>query len=135
MAVVALTDATVLVNATNISTWVTSVTLDAQVNELDSETMGDTWEEVLPGLKSGSLKLELNNDFAASQLDSILWPLFGTVVTFEIRPTSAVVGTSNPKWTGSLLVSQLQPVNGNVGELSTESVTWPTSGTVTRATA
>jgi hypothetical protein len=97
--------------------------------------MGDTWEEVLPGLKAGSIKLELNNDFAAAALDSILWPLFGTVVAFEIRPTSSAVSTSNPKWTGSVLISQLQGPNASVGDISTMSVTWPTSGTVTRATA
>jgi hypothetical protein len=33
------------------------------------------------------------------------------------------------------LVSQYQPFASTVGDLATLSVTWPTSGTVTRATA
>jgi hypothetical protein len=33
------------------------------------------------------------------------------------------------------LVSQYQPFSASVGDIATLSVTWPTSGTVTRATA
>jgi hypothetical protein len=44
------------------------------------------------------------------------------------------VSTTNPKWTGSVQISQLA-AGGAVGELAAKSVSWPTSGTITRATA
>lgn len=134
MAVFAYTDAYLVINSVNLSDHVKSVTLTADVAALDSTAMGDTWTENIGGLKSGSLAVTFNDDFAASNVDATLWPLLGTSTTFELRPTSSAVGATNPKWTGSVLVNQI-PVGGGVGELGAKSVTWPTTGTVTRATA
>lgn len=132
MAALALTDVTVTLNATDISDYVKSVTLDLNANTLDSTTMGDSWTEMIGGVKSGSVSIELVDDFADSAIDDILFPLFGTVVTFAARPTSAVVGSSNPSYSGSVLVNQLTAF-GSHGELATKSLTWPTSGTIARA--
>jgi hypothetical protein len=134
MAVLAYTDAYLVVNSVNLSDHVKSVALSVEVAALDSTAMGDTYTENIGGLKSGSLAITFNDDFAASNVDATIWPALGTVVTFELRPTSAAVGATNPKWTGSILVSGTS-VGGGVGELGAKSVTWPTSGTVTRAIA
>lgn len=91
------------------------------------------WKEVLGGIKAGTIAAEFLEDFAAGALDSILWPLLGTVVAFEVRPTSAVVGASNPKWTGNLLIAELKPISGGVGDEASSSLSWPTTGVVTRA--
>ena len=62
--------------------------------------------------------------------------LLGTQVAFEIRPAStAAVGSSNPKYSGTLLVTEYAPVDSAVGDLATFSTTWPTVGTVSRGTA
>lgn len=134
MAVLAFTDCYVSINATNLSDHVKSVSLTVDVAQLDSTAMGDTYTEMIGGLKSGSLAITFNDDFAASNVDATIWPLLGTAVAFEIRPTSSAVGATNPKWTGSVLISGTS-VGGGVGELAAKSVTWPTTGTVTRATA
>lgn len=136
MAVFALTNEYLALNgsATNVNDHVKSAVLTVDVAQLDSTAMGDTWVEVIGGLKSGQLAITFNDDAAASNIDSILWPLLGTVVTFEVRPTDSAVGTSNPKYTGSVLISQAA-IGGGVGELAAKSLTFPTSGTVTRATA
>ncbi|MFD4551416.1 hypothetical protein [Streptomyces sp. NPDC058466] len=108
--------------------------LSVEVEEKDVTTYASAgWKEMIGGLKSGELGLEFKTDFAASALDSILWPLFGTVVTFEVRPTQAAAGASNPKWTGSVLVKELKPISGGVGDEATQSVSFPTTGAVTRA--
>lgn len=136
MAVFALTDMYVALNgsASNLNDHVKSATLTVDVAQLDSTAMGDSWVEVIGGLKSGSLAITFNDDAAASNIDSILWPLLGTVVTFEVRPTSAAVGAGNPKYTGSVLISG-SALGGSVGDLASKSLTFPTSGTVTRAIA
>lgn len=134
MAVFAYTDAYLVVNSVNLSDHVKSVTLTVDVAQLDTTAMGDTWTEQIGGLKSGSIAVTFNDDMAASNVDATIWPALGTVVTFELRPTSSAVGATNPKWTGSVLISGTS-VGGGVGELAAKSVTWPTSGTVTRATA
>lgn len=133
MAVLAFTDAYLVVNSVNLSDHVKSVTATFDAALLDSTAMGDTWTENTPGLKSGSISVTFNDDFASGSVDATLWPLFGTSTTFELRPTSSAVSATNPKWTGSVVVNQI-PVGGGVGELGAKSVTWPTTGTVTRAT-
>ena len=91
------------------------------------------WTEMIAGIKSGSLALTFNQDVASGQIDSAIWPLFGTVITFKIRPTSAAKGASNPEWSGSLLVNAWSGLEGSVGDLAEVSVTWPLSGAVTRS--
>ncbi len=134
MAVLAYTDAFLTINSVNLSDHIKSVSVSFEGAVLDTTAMGDTWVDSIGGLKSGSISVTFNDDFAVSSVDATLWPLFNTTTAFEFRPTSAVVGTGNPKWTGSVQISQLA-AGGAVGELGAKSVTWPTSGTITRATA
>jgi hypothetical protein len=42
------------------------------------------------------------------------------------------VGASNPKYTGSVLITQAS-IGGAVGELAMKSLTFPVTGAVTRA--
>lgn len=121
---------------TDLSQWTrkAEVAIDVDAKEVTNfASLG--WKEVLGGIKAGTIAVEFLEDFAVAALDSILWPFLGTLQTFEVRPTSAVVGTANPKWTGSLLVKELKPLSGGVGDEASMSVTWPTSGVVTRGTS
>jgi hypothetical protein len=134
VAVFAYTDAYLVLNSVNLSDHIKSVALTIDVAQLDSTAMGDTYTEMIGGLKSGSLAITFNDDFASGSVDATIAAALGTVVTFELRPTSAAVGATNPKWTGSVLVAG-NSIGGGVGELGAKSVTFPTSGTVTRATS
>ncbi len=135
MAKFVLNDASVTINSVDLSDHISSVTLDITADEVISTSMGDDFNTRLGGLKDGSLALEFQNDFAASEVDATLWPLLGTVVTFEVKPTSSAVSATNPKYSGSVLVNNVQPLANGVGELATMSVTFPTSGTISRATS
>ncbi len=135
MAKFVLNDASVTINSVDLSDHISSVTLDITADEVISTSMGDDFNTRLGGLKDGSLALEFQNDFAASEVDATLWPLLGTVVTFEVKPTSSAVSATNPKYSGSVLVNNVQPLANGVGELATMSVTFPTSGTIARATS
>lgn len=136
MAKTVLTASYVALNAVDLSAYTSKIELQLEVEEKDSTTFGSGgWHENLGGIKSGSLALTFKQDVAASALDSIMFPLFGTVVTFEVRLSNAVVGTSNPKYTGSVLVRQWNPIGGSVGDVAEVSVTFPTTGAVARATA
>lgn len=134
MAVFALINEYVALNAVAMSDHVRSVTLAMEASALDSTAMGDTWTENVFGLKSGTLTIEFNDDYAASQVDALLWPLFGTNVTFEVRPDAGAVSATNPKYTGSVGIAQ-HNVGGALNEVARKSLTLPLSGTVTRSTA
>jgi hypothetical protein len=136
MAKMVLKTSYLALNSTDLSAYCSKIELTADVEEKDVTTFGSSgWKEVLGGIASGQLAIGFKQDVAAAALDSILWPLFGTVVTFEVRLTSSAVGTSNPKYTGSVLIKEHKPISGSTGDTAEFDVSFPTSGTVTRATS
>ena len=135
MAKFVATDHKITINSTDFSSSLQSVDLTISSDEVDTTTFGGTWKTVTGGLKSGSLKLNFTQDFGASSVDTTLWPLLNTQATVVITPTSTATSATNPAYTAICLVSQYSPFQSTVGDLATLSVTWPTSGTVTRATA
>ena len=136
MAIFVATDFFVSINgSTALNPYLTQVELKASANDVTTTAFGSTWVTRVAGLKEGSLTLNFNQDYAASTVDPTLWPYLGTNATVVIRPTSSAVGSANPAYTAICLVTDLTPVSGQIGDLATFSVTWPTSGTVTRAVA
>ncbi len=137
MAVYAATDHKITVNGTNLSNVLQSVSLDLSSDELETTAFGGGWRTRVAGLKSGSVTLNFFQDFAAGAVDATLYPLYsgGSYATVVITPTSTAVSATNPAYTAVCLVSQYQPFASSVGDIATLSVTWQTSGTVSRATA
>lgn len=135
MAVMCLTSEYTALNGADRSADIKSSVLTINVAEQDVTDFASAgWVEVIGGLKSGTLAIEFQDDVASSAVDSVLWALIGTVVTFEVRATSSSVSSSNPKYTGSVLINS-HNIGGAVGEVAKKSVTYPTSGAVTRATS
>ena len=136
-----LTNAYVLFASNDISQYVTSVGLSTSVDVIETTGLGDQARRRIGGLFDNSLTLELNQDFADNALEelvngtSISTTTVGTTVTMEIRPVNAPVSANNPKFTFNALISEWQPLSAAVGELATISVTWPISGTITKAIA
>jgi hypothetical protein len=136
MAIFVATDFSVSINgSTALASYLTQVELKTSVNDITTTSFGSTWVTRVAGLKEGTVTLQFNQDYAASTVDATVWPLLGTSATVVIKPTSTAVSSSNPAYTAVALVTDLTPVSGTIGDLSTFSVTWPTSGTVSRATA
>lgn len=135
MASLALIDGRLEVNAVVLSAYCRGITLNVSADELDDTAFGDTYRSRIGGLKDYSFSPEFNQDFAASATDVTLFPLLGTVVAVKVRPTTAAISATNPEYQGSALISQYNPFGNSVGDLATVSVTWPGSGTLTRATS
>ena len=135
MAKFVLTDASVVLNSVNLSDHVSSVTLEITADEIVTTAMGDTFQSRTGGLKDGTLSIEFQQDFAASEVDATLFPLLGSTTAFVVKPTSGSVSSTNPSYAGNVLVNSHSPVANGVGELATMSVSFPSSGTITRATS
>lgn len=136
MAKMVLLASYVSLNATDLSGYTSKIELAVEVDEQDTTTFASlSFKEVLGGLRSGTLGLTFKQDVTTALLDSIMWPLLGTVVTFEVRLSNAIVGVSNPKYTGSVLISKWAPISGSVGDVAEVEVEFPTTGVVTRAVA
>jgi hypothetical protein len=135
MAKFVATDFKITLNGTALSPSIHSVSLDINSNEVETTTFGSTFKTVVGGIISGSAKLDFYQDFAAGSVDAQIWPLINTIGTLVITPTSATVSATNPSYTAQVLINAYQPINASIGDLAGFSVTWPTTGTVTRATA
>jgi predicted secreted protein len=131
----AATDFNVLINGANFSTSLNSVELTLSADDLETTAFGGEWRTRIAGLKSGSITLNFMQDFGSASVDATLYPIFGSNATVVIKPTSATVSSTNPAYTAVALVTAYSPYSSSVGDIATLSVTWPTTGTVTRATA
>jgi predicted secreted protein len=131
----AATDFNVLINGSNFSTSLNSVELTLSADDLETTAFGGEWRTRIAGLKSGSITLNFMQDFGSASVDATLYPLFGSNATVVIKPTSATVSSTNPAYTAVALVTAYSPYSSSVGDIATLSVTWPTTGTVSRATA
>jgi hypothetical protein len=127
----------VTLNGTDLTNSLNAVTLDVSSNEVETTTFGTAatvYKTVVGGILSGSAKLDFYQDYAAASVDATIWPLVNTLGTLVIKPAGTAVSATNPSYTALVLINSYSPVSGSIGDLSSFSVTWPTSGSVTRAT-
>lgn len=135
MAKFVATDYKITVNGTNFSTSLASVELNIESDDVETTAFGGEWRTRVGGLKQANLTLEFHQDFGAASVDATLYPLINTIATVVMVPTSGTVTATNPSYTATCLVNAYQPFASSVGDLATLSVSWPVTGTVTRATA
>lgn len=132
MAVFALTGQVVTVNSVDYSDHLKQATLTVDAAQLDTTDFASAgWTEVIGGLKSGTLALEFMDDVANDDVDEELWALLGTVVAFTLKPVAGTTGTSNPEYQGNVLITS-HSIGGAVGDLAMKSLSFPTSGAITR---
>jgi hypothetical protein len=133
MAKLVLTNANVTLGGTDVSSYVASVTLNISVNEVETTAFGTGAVTRVGGLQDNSVTLDMHQDYSA--IEGLVYPLIGSTTSLVVKPNGTAVGTANPSYTMTPLVTEWTPVNGAVGELATASITWPVSGTVTKAVA
>ena len=132
-----LRDAYLVINGTNLSAYCASVELGASREAGDTTAMGATGRTREAGLRDEQLAVTWKQNYGVALVDATLWPIYtgGATVALEIRPTSSAVSTSNPKWTGSILLTEYTPIAGEVGDVGEAETTFLVSGVLTRATA
>jgi hypothetical protein len=123
------------VNAVDLSTLVTSVTINRAFDELEVTSLGDSGHRFVKGLEASSISIDFLNDEATAKTLQTLQATWGTNTTVTFKQTSAAVSATNPLYTMTCLVNNITPVNGAVADLSTQSVTWNVSGTIAVTTA
>jgi hypothetical protein len=121
----------VKVNSVDLSDHVTSVTLNRQFDELDVTAMGDGSRKAVKGLESSSVTIDFLNDTAAANVLATLQAAWGTTVTVVLlQDKGSAVSATNPLYTMSVLVNGTQDINGAVGDIGSQSVTWNCNSTV-----
>ena len=106
----------------------------AEVDTTDFGSGGFT--ELIGGLKSGSVTLDFHSDFGVGAVSALFQDLVGTIGTVTIiAANGTVAAATTPAYTAEVLVNSFTPISGAVGDLATFSVSFPTTGAVTYATA
>ena len=140
MAAIVLTDFSFLIDdvagtPVNLSDHVQSITLNLNADIQEDTSMGSTYKTRLGGLKDWSVDVTFKQDFTAAKVDATLFGILGKAGTFTGKPTSAVVGATNPSYSGEVILATYPPFGNAVGELATVSAQFQGNGTLTRATA
>jgi len=136
MAVFMQNSVTVTVNSVDLTDHITSISgFNETCADLQTTAMGETNISRIGGLKDSSVSITFLNDFAASEVYITLAALLGTAVPVTIQPVAGSATATNPKKTGSCLITELPFIDGSVGDLAEVSVTWPVTGAITTATS
>ena len=125
----------VKVNSVDLSDHVTAVTLNRSFDELEVTAMGDSGHKYVKGLEAGSVTIDFLNDTASANVLATLQAAWGTNVTIVLLQTKGTaVSATNPLYTMTCLINNTTDINGAVGDLSTQSLTFNVSGTIAVAT-
>lgn len=135
MAVLVLTDAVITVNSVALSDHANSITLNYEIDSVETTAFGSNGHKFTGGLQNNSLDIEFMQDFAVSNVEATIFPLVGTTTTVTVKASSAATSATNPIYTltGAFLAAHT-PVAASVGELAMTSLSF-TGGVLTKANA
>lgn len=123
----------VTLNGSDISGSVARAELVVNAAEVEvTDFASGGWTEIIGGLKSGSVSLDFHSDFGVGGINQTFNSLLGTIGTVTlIAANGTAASTATPLYQAEVLISSFSPIAGAVGDLSTFSVTFPTTGAVT----
>lgn len=127
----------VSLNGSDISANVARAELVINSAEVEVTDFGSSgWTEIIGGLKSGTVSMDFHSDYGSGAVSNLFQDLVGTIGTVTlIAANGTAASATTPQYTASVLINSFTPISGAVGDLSTFSVSFPTTGEVTYATA
>ena len=125
----------VKISNVDLSDHVKSVTLNRTFDELEVTAMGDFSHRFTKGLESSTLTLSFLSDTSASSVNATLQQYWGTTQTFALVQTKGAVTTTisatNPLFSGSILINKTTDINGAVGDIATQDITFTINSVTT----
>ena len=114
------------VNATQLADRASSLEISTEFDEVEFTAFGADFKEFGQGMGDSTWTVDFFQDFAATEVDAVLWPLASTGGTFLIKASagSAVVSATNPMYQMGARIFSYSPIAGAVGDASTTSVTF-----------
>jgi hypothetical protein len=135
MAIFLNNTAVVTFNSVDLSAYVTAVTINQAFDELEVTAMGDTAHKFTKGLEASTITLDFLNDNAAATVIPTLRAAYGTTVPVTIKQASGTTTAANPLYSTTVLVNNLQNINGAVGDISSQSITFTCNSVISVAVA
>ena len=121
----------VKINTVDLSDLVTAVTINRVFDELEVTAMGDSSHKFVKGLEASTVTIDFLNDTASTKTLATLQAAWGTTVTaIFIQEKGTAVSATNPTYTVSLLVNNTTDINGAVGDIGIQSITFTANSTI-----
>jgi hypothetical protein len=124
MAVFLSNGVVVTLNSVDLSDHVTSATINRVFEELEVTAMGDSSRRYAKGLETSTITLDFLNDRVTGEVLQTLQGAWGTTVPLTLKQTSAAIAADNPEYQTTILVNNTTDINGAVGDISTQSITF-----------
>lgn len=136
MAAIAFKNAKLVLNSVDLSDHVESVALNLTTDVAEVTAMGAGSKQRIQTLGDFSLDVTFLQDFAAGKVDATLWTLLSAgSVPFTLNPTSGANSTTNPQYSGNVVLNTYAPMTGNVGSALKVQAKFMGDGAVGRATS
>ena len=124
MAIFLSNDVQVTLNSVDLTDHVTSATINRVFDELEVTAMGDQAHVFVKGLEASTIVLDFLNDTATSNVLQTLQAAWGTTVALTLKQTSGATSATNPLYSTTVLLNNTTYINGAVGDISTQSITF-----------
>ena len=124
----------VIVGTSTISSFVSTVSLNREVEAVTITAMNDTVQNMIGGIEVSSVSMELFNDFAAASVNSLFEDAIGSKLAIKLIPVTGTVTATNPSYSMSCLITQWTPIAGSTDSAALASVTFPVTA-LTKATS
>lgn len=125
----------VTLNSVALSDHVTSATINRSFDELEVTAMGDSAHKFVKGLEASTVTLNFLSDAAASSVNATLQAAWGTTVALTLKQTSAATSSTNPLYSTTILVNNTQDINGAVGDVASQSITFTCNSAIVITTS
>ena len=131
MAVETLTDVSVSLGGTDVSSYVTEVAIDNGSESLDRTVFGNAARKFGSGIADWTITMTAFQDYGASAFHSIAGALLGSDVAIIIKKDStASTSATNPQWTATGHMTRYTPIGAKVGEDPIVEIEFKSAGTV-----
>lgn len=121
----------VKIGTVDLSSLVSSVSLNRTFDELEVTAMSDQGHRYVKGLEASNLSISFYNDTDSNKTLQTLQGAYGTNATVKLlQDKDSAVSATNPLYTMTCIVNGLTDINGAVADLSTIDVQWNVSGIV-----
>jgi uncharacterized protein YerC len=124
MAIFLSNDVQVTLERVDLTDHCTSASISSVFDELEVTAMGDTSHVFVKGLEASTITLDFLNDTATSNVLQTLQAAWGTTVALTLKQTSGATSATNPLYSTTVLLNNTTDINGAVGDISTQSITF-----------
>jgi len=135
MAVFVLRNPSFRVAGVDLSDHVAELAVNGSAADVDVTASGAGGHQRILGIRDDEFTATFFSDFATGKVDDTLWPNFagGSLFLVEAWANGTVSSATNPKYSGTCILTNYSPIAGAIGDASQTDVTFPVNGTIARA--